>query len=61
MASGQTRTLAAKAAELEAGSMPLYATGRLCGYSPTFGELAPLGEQHARAWVRYWQTQDFLE
>ena len=59
MSSDQAR--AAGADELEAGGMPLYETGKLQAFSPTFGALAPLGQEDAAAWVGYWKKQGFLE
>lgn len=45
---------------MEAGGTPAYATARLQEHSKTARTLAPIGEQHAKAWVGYWRRRGFL-
>lgn len=37
-----------------------YETDRLLASSATMRGLQPMGEEHARMWVRYWRAKGFI-
>lgn len=47
--------------EIEVGGLPVFATAQAERVSPSLAALPPLGEQDARAWVRYWKSRRFIE
>ncbi|GJE93768.1 hypothetical protein PsYK624_099290, partial [Phanerochaete sordida] len=46
---------------LEAGGFSTHESQKLRAFCPSVRELAPVNEQHVRAWMRYWRDVKFLE
>ncbi|KZT04547.1 acetyl-CoA synthetase-like protein [Laetiporus sulphureus 93-53] len=46
--------------EIEVGGLPLFHTEKVESVSPTIAKLRPLGEEDARAWVKYWKNIKFI-
>ena len=38
----------------------IFGTSELCQSSATVRELEPMSEEHARMWVRYWRSREFI-
>ncbi|KAI0337721.1 acetyl-CoA synthetase-like protein [Trametopsis cervina] len=48
-------------AAVEAGGLPRFETSQLQSQSETARTLAPIGSEHAHAWVRYWREQGLFK
>ncbi|GJE90357.1 acetyl-CoA synthetase-like protein [Phanerochaete sordida] len=60
LAAGEQRAAAAEGHALEAGGLPVFATGKMQECSAALREAPAVGDAHAKAWVEYWRTSGFL-
>ncbi|KAL6302718.1 hypothetical protein BKA93DRAFT_736353 [Sparassis latifolia] len=50
----------AKEGEIEVGGLPVFETAKAQSISPALDSLQPLGEEDAKAWIRYWRSKKFI-
>ena len=54
------RTVAGRGGQYGSAAGPSFTTSKLQGVSPSVREMAPLNEQHARSWVKYWKKVEYI-